>query len=160
MVCLVALADFLTHSLTFLVTAITRRGNQSRATDTESGGVGHSFLYAHHQNCPDGVAQWSEKLLLLFYATVNVPHTVIRQSVHQPRDTGMRRTRTSHMSTTCSRCTLVSIYASEQRSENGRDEEIDLEKYTRGLETWLISHYRLFKTQSTDKQHLILWCRL
>lgn len=48
-----------------------------------------------------------------------------------------------------------------QQMVYGHDEEIDLEKKpTRGLEIWLISHYRLFKTPSADKQHLSLSCTL
>lgn len=81
MPCSVALADFLIHSRTFLVTAITRRGNQSHATDFWRGGdslfsmqIIKTVFTALRKAFLWRSAAWAR--------TVNVPHEVLQlQSV-------------------------------------------------------------------------------
>lgn len=83
MPCSVALADFLIHSPTFLVTAITRRDNQSQATDFGREG-------AHFSVCKSSklCAQCSGNLFTGVYgvdAQVNVPHEVLQLQRVCPR---------------------------------------------------------------------------
>lgn len=156
MPCSVALADFLIHSPTFLVTAITRRSNQSHATDFGLGG-GLTFLCGNHQNCVHSVQKSVSMAIYGMGAHGECatwgPAAAERLSTHPET----RQIRTLQMSTTCP--VHVEVYLRVRLKVRKWFTVPTREcRCAHGLEIWFISHYRLFKTWSADKRHLIQSC--